>query len=120
MASTRYRSDGDGWWTLRDLLKRDEAFHNTTGNLRGVHHNPDAPLPSKGRMDIADSHKMNMVHDMYGVNYIIYSFQTPIAYRDTHGKWIVPDAGYSAITKSKHLSRVRPAIAQIMEEKANA
>lgn len=118
MASTLFRSDADGWWTLRDLLKRNEAFHNTTSKLRGVHHNPDAPLPDKGRMDNADRHKMNMVHDMFGVDYIIYSFQTPIAYRNTHGTWVVPDAGYSMVTKSKHLSRVRPAIAEL--EKVSA
>lgn len=118
MTSKLFRSDRDGWWTLRDLLKRNEAFHNSTRNLRGEHHNPDDPLPGKGKMCPADSHKMNMTHDAWGVDYIIYSFQTPIAYRDTHGRWVVPETGYSVTTKTKHLSRVRPAVAEL--EKVSA
>lgn len=118
MTSKLFRSDRDGWWTLRDILNRDEEFHNTTGKLRGMKHNPDVRLPDTGRMCPADANKMHATHSLWGITYIIFSFATPIAYRDTHGNWTVPDAGYSTVTKSKHLSRVRPAVAEL--EKVSA
>lgn len=103
------------WLDIRAMLDKRTPFHNSTGKFRGELHDPDMPtLPGGGQMSIADRNRMRMIHDVHGIDYIVYSYSTPIAYRDRRGIWCVPDAGYSQTTKAKHLSRVRPAVASIM------
>ena len=61
----------------------------------------------------------NMVDSV--VNYVIYSYNTPIAYRrvadwnrdgTANYEWIVPDVRYS-VTTTKHQGKVRTALSQI-------
>jgi len=103
------------WHDIRALLDNRTPFHNSSGNFRGELNDPDTPaLVGSGQMSEADRNRMRMIHDVYGIDYVVFSYSTPIAYRDRRGVWCVPNAGYSQTTKARHLSRVRPAVASIM------
>lgn len=43
------------------------------------------------------------------ITYVIYSYQTPIAWRDSECGWVVPDERYSQTT-SVHQGRIRAAL----------
>jgi len=43
------------------------------------------------------------------IDYVIYSYQTPIAWHDKESGWIVPDESYS-VTTSRHQGTVRAAL----------
>ena len=102
------------WWDLKDILEKGEEFRNTTNKFRGAvwTHNV---MPSTGQMDSSD--RVTMERDLlhYGIKYIVWSYATPIAWLRGDGAWYSPEAGYSATTKAKHLSRLRPAIAELNE-----
>jgi hypothetical protein len=108
---------GGRWWELKEILSNNQPFHNSTGKFRGVLNDPEIPtLPGYGQMSEADRNRMRLTHDLYGIDYIVFSYATPIAYRNRHGVWTVPNAGYSQTTKAKHLSPLRPAVSAIMDE----
>lgn len=104
------------WTALETIIRNGDEFHNNGGSFRGVHRNADdAKLPDASRMPQADYHRMQLVQDLNGIDYVVYSYQTVIAYRDTRGVWHVPDVSYSKTTTShqcsirvatKHLSKV--------------
>lgn len=117
MTSKLYRSNSDGWWELRNLLRDGKPWHNTTRKFRGeLWDKHSAQVPHGGRMSQADRNDMINVSKLYGIDYVVYSYATPVAYRDGRGIWHMPDAGYSMATKTKHLSNLRPAIAELQKE----
>jgi hypothetical protein len=104
-----------GWWGLRDILgSSDPRFSNSTGRFRCTEFIGDY-LPPTGWMSQADKDKMQSDLDTYGIDFIVWSFYTPIAWRRLDGTWFCPDAGYSQRTKSCHLSPLRPALHAINE-----
>jgi hypothetical protein len=102
------------WWELQELLAEGEEFKNTTGKFRGERWT-SSTRPHTGQMSGAD--RMAMERDLvhYGIDYVVWSYATPIGWRRGDGVWVSPDAGYSMTTKTKHLSRLRPAIAELNE-----
>ena len=65
-----------------------------------------------GRMPVADASAMYRARDEIGIDYVIYSYKTAIAYRTTGGEWTIPDAKYS-VTTSKHQGTIRYALSMI-------
>lgn len=91
-----------GWWVLAEILNyRSEPFANSTKSFTGY---PGRPTDF-GRLPME-------WHDKAAsptIDYTIYSYATPIAWRD-NGEWIIPDVKYS-VTTSRHQSQVRVAAA---------
>lgn len=100
------------WWDLRDILSTQTEFMNSTGNFRGERWG-NVTMPSTGKMDISDREKLRGDLEQYGITYVVWSYSTPIGWRRGDGVWHSPYAGYSQTTKTKHLSRLRPAIAEL-------
>jgi hypothetical protein len=48
------------------------------------------------------------------IDYVIYSYQTPIGWRDTEAGWVIPAEHYSQTT-SVHQGRIRAALAYLGE-----
>ena len=86
-------------------IKNGEDF-NTSGALKGI---ANPWWIESGRMNIAYAKAMYAARDNIGIDYVIYSYGTPIAYRTNNGEWTIPDAEYSATT-SKHQGVVRYAV----------
>lgn len=87
------------WTTLETIIRNNDEFHNYSGTFKGVHWDADhAELPGKGKMPESDWNTLKRVHDQYDIDYVVYSYRTVIAYRDTHGEWHIPDVHYSPTT----------------------
>lgn len=102
---------GDGWWALRDILLALEPFQNSTKQFRGVDTRCDSAPPSVGRMPEPFSTQLRRKYSIHRIDYIIYSYYTPIAYL-AGGEWIIPDVTYSKTTTA-HQGLVRTAIDQL-------
>jgi len=78
----------------------------TSGSLRGTvaQPAPDAYIPYTGFLP--DEWREDIRKDASHVDYIVWSYATPIAWRLTNGQWILPDVRYS-VTTSKHQGIVR-------------
>lgn len=101
------------WTTLETFIRNGDEFHNNSETFKGVHWDADhAELPGKGKMPESDWNTLKRVHDMYGIDYVVYSYRTVIAYRDGHGTWHHPEVTYSRTT-TQHQSRIRVATAQL-------
>jgi hypothetical protein len=100
------------WWELKDILAKREEFRNSTNKFRGAEWTHNV-MPSTGQMSTAD--RVIMERDLlhYGIKYVVWSYATPIGWLRGDGVWYSPSAGYSQTTKTKHLSRLRPAIAEL-------
>jgi len=111
-----YRVNADSWTVLQQILvATPDDFNPDSASLRGRNiengHGGYGQLPQEHVSQMADSI----------VKYVIYSYQTPIAYRrvrdwNANGtanyEWIVPDVRYSVTTR-KHQGKVRTALSQI-------
>ena len=86
-------------------IKGMEDF-KTSGALKGV---ASPWWVDSGYMRDSDSAAMYSARDNIGIDYVIYSYATPIAYRTNNGEWTIPDAKYS-VTTSKHQSTIRYAL----------
>ena len=88
-----------------DLIAARQPF-TTSGSLRG---GPPGNWPEHGRLP-ADHSTALMDSVVTGtVDYIVYSYGTPIAWHRTDTGWAVPDVRYS-VTTSRHQGVVRLAV----------
>ena len=85
-------------------IRQGEDF-TTSGALKGVA-NPS--WVHTGRMSVTDGRVLYAVHHTVGIDYVVYSYGTPIAYL-AGGEWVTPDTKYSATT-SKHQGTIRYAL----------
>lgn len=118
----KYRVNADSWTHLRDLLVgTPDEFNGERDTLRGrtIHNGVD--IYGTGRMEGTDLAIFRGHRQAGALDYVIYSYGTPIAYRiaythpqygRTEYEWIVPDVRYS-VTTSKHQEKVRSALSQI-------
>ena len=93
----------------KKLLAR-ESFR-TNGALKGVARPEWIDL---GKMSVRDYGYLRSDRDFYGIDYVIYSYTTPIAWLRGDGSWVMPEAGYSVTTK-RHKATIRAAIAEARE-----
>lgn len=91
--------------TIAHAIRQGEDF-TTSGALEGI---ANPRWVNSGRMRDSDSAPLYSARDNIGIDYVIYSYATPIAYRTTDGNWTIPDAKYS-VTTSKHQSTIRYAL----------
>lgn len=101
----KYRVNADSWTELLDILRNDEAFNEFDKDyLYGAHWNQasaNATWSGDIRRQFAVQQKL--------ITYVIYSYETPIAWRLTDGSWVIPDMVLSHTT-SNHQSKVRTAV----------
>ena len=93
----------------KKLLAR-ESFR-TNGALKGV---ARPEWIDHGKMSVRDYGYLRSDRDFYGIDYVIYSYSTPIAWLRGDGSWVMPEAGYSVTTK-RHKATIRAAIAEARE-----
>lgn len=90
------------WQAYRDVIAARKAFD--AGHLHGrpYHDGIDGDMPPeyRGKVD--------------GAQYVIKSYNTPIAWLDADGVWWLPSVSYS-ITTSEHQWTARTAISQLPE-----
>lgn len=116
-ARRTYGVNRDRWMTLRDILVGTPGeFNPDSSTLRG-RYIADGDVISFGQL--AQSY-VNEIRDSV-VRYVIYSYDTPIAWRriaewspdgSPVWEWVIPSEKYSATT-SKHQGKVRTAISQM-------
>lgn len=96
-------------WTLfRDAIREERSFQNSGKTLYGEF------MPATYTSGCLNNALREKFHDSWkhgGIDYVIYSYGTPIAWR-AWGMWKVPDEKYS-VTTSKHQGRIRTAIAEL-------
>lgn len=100
----------DGWWRFAEAMAADVPFR-TSGALYssrgGGHVGGRSQLPAEFREAVRHA------------AYVVYSYETPIAWRDGDGDWTVPDVQYRAPgggpsrTTSRHQNTVRMAVGDI-------
>lgn len=101
------------WTDLRDWLEAFEPFSNRNKTFYGhqwedtvgrLYQHPEtlAEYRERGRAGRID--------------YVVWSYETPIVWHDTERGWIDPGHGYSQATKAKHYGRVAPAITALRGE----
>ena len=98
----------------KKLLAR-ESF-NTNSALKGVA-NPE--WIDFGGMRVWDNALLYSDQNSYGVDYVIYSYSTPIAWLRGDGELVMPDADYSVTTK-RHKGTIRAAIEEYKKVVNNA
>lgn len=103
----RFRSQRDGWWLLAEIIATSRPFTSTIGSLRGEH---ERWPTSFGRLPAAHAARLRADSTRHGIDLIIYSYATPIAWHVRGAGWRVPDVTYS-VTTSRHQSLVRVALA---------
>ena len=100
--------------TLAEWLKAHEPFKTANGNFHGGIWE-DYP----GRLDEDPIYRGEyMRRGAAGqIDYVVYSYQTPIAWHDVDWGWIDPGHGYSQTTKAKHYGPTTTALYVLMGEK---
>ena len=93
----------------KKLLAR-ESFR-TNGELKGV---AKPEWIDFGKMSVKDYGTLQSDKQAYGIDYVIYSYTTPIAWLRGDGSWFMPEADYSVTTK-RHKATIRAAIAEARE-----
>ena len=92
-----------------------ESFR-TNGKLKGVA-KPD--WFDHGKISVRDFNFLLGDRNYYGIDYVIYSYETPIAWLRGDGEWAMPEAGYTPTTKS-HKATIRAAIEEYKKKMNNA
>lgn len=92
-----------------DLISKRQPFA-TSGALSGA--TPGATLShwDLGRLPRDPANAIMIDHLSGSLDYIVYSYGTPIAWHRTDTGWTVPDVRYS-VTTSRHQGVVRQAVA---------
>lgn len=91
-----------GWWHFHDALVGTPEAFTTNGALRGS----DGTAFDMGQLP------ENFHESARSATYTVYSYSTPIAWKNEDSVWIVPDVKYS-VTTSAHQSKIATAIRQI-------
>lgn len=82
-----------------------ESFR-TNGALKGV---ARPEWIDFGMMCLEDFYTLHDDKRAYGIDYVIYSYTTPIAWLRGDGSWTMPEAGYSVTTK-RHKATILAAL----------
>jgi hypothetical protein len=109
----RFTRGNDSWIDLRDILSKYEEFTNSTKSFRGESGFWDRlSTINPGHQDESERQQMLYARDQMGLRYIVWSYQTPIAWCRADGLWIVTTRNYTKTT-AKHLGKLRTAIADL-------
>ena len=103
------------WTELLDLIKAGHEWHNSNRSFRGVRKPVDAAkLPAREWMSVADYHTMQRAQDMHGIDYLVFSWDTVIAYRNGKGEWWTSNQNHSKST-TFHQNRIG-VVANVLNE----
>jgi len=96
-----------GFRTLSEWLADHEPFKNAGGTFRGGEWTSET-----GRLYLHPEDKVEYTDRGYAgmIDYVIYSYSTPIAWHDKEKGWIDPGHGYSPTTRGKHYGPTRTAL----------
>lgn len=86
------------------LISEQQEFTNSTGSLRASRWSSQL-APPRGRLPSAEARQLRADRP----SYVVWSYDTPIAWVDSGGSWVIPDVKYSTTT-SKHQNLVRMAL----------
>ena len=100
---------------IAEKLLARESFR-TNGALKGVA-KPD--WFDFGKMSMHDYELLRTDNQTIGVDYVVYSYSTPIAWLRGDGEWVMPEAGYTQTTK-RHKATIRAAIQEYNKALNNA
>ena len=92
-----------------------ESF-KTNGALKGV---AKPEWIDHGRISVRDYDFLRGDRNYYGIDYVIYSYDTPIAWLRGDGEWAMPEAGYTPTT-TRHKNTIRAAIQEYKKALNNA
>jgi hypothetical protein len=117
VAKKLFTAKTSSFLTLAGLINDGHEFHNSNKTFRGEHWDADhASLPGKGKMPESEYSKLELLHRLRGIDYVVFSYYTPIAYRTTNGMWHMPSVRYSNTT-SQHQGKISAAAHQLMIQK---
>lgn len=104
----------DAWWHFRPVLEERDEF-KTYGALHGglqfipMHMYDPCDCQGKPLGSLDEKYRISAHH----ASYVVWSYDTPIAWYDPELKmWITPDEKYS-ITTSRHQGKIFTAISRI-------
>lgn len=101
----------NGWWDLREWLGTFEPFSNAGKTFHG------GPYENvTGRLYLHPETLAEYRERKQFIDYVVWSYQTPIVWHDTERGWVDPGHGYTQATKAKHYGRVAPAVAVLRGE----
>lgn len=106
MARAVKLSTRDGWWKFARVIHAGESF-TTSGALRGEGDGYCPMSPFSGRLEGAD---YDALRDALAIDYVVWSYATPIAWHDARDGWYVVKQSFS-VTTSRHQSKIATAIA---------
>ena len=92
-----------------------ESF-KTNGALKGV---AKPEWIDHGKISVRDYNFLRGDRNYYGIDYVIYSYSTPIAWLRGDGEWAMPAADYSPTT-TRHKNTIRAAIQEYKKALNNA
>lgn len=92
-----------------------ESF-NTHGALCGI---AKPVWFDHGKMSVRDYSFLQGDRNYYGIDYVVYSYTTPIAWLRGDGEWAMPAADYSPTT-TRHKNTIRAAIQEYKNVLNNA
>lgn len=95
---------------IAEKLVARESF-KTNGELKGV---SKPEWFDFGKMSVMDYAKLQFYNQFCGIDYVIYSYTTPIAWLCGDGRWVMPEADYTPTTKH-HKATIRDAIKAMKE-----
>lgn len=104
MNKTRKLKVSSSWMDYRDTLVGDPQDFFAGANLRGVKF-------GWGRGRLPELYREAFMDSIADIEYTIYSYSTPIAWR-IDGVWIIPDVKYS-VTTTRHQNKIRVAIGEM-------
>lgn len=113
-----YRWHGKGFThflTLAKWLENREPFEG--GAFSGRRNSPySSQLPLAVNEGILPADWLRTLEARkHVIDYVIFSYQTPIAWHDTEAGWIIPAVKYSNTT-GRHQGAVRVAVTSLKEE----
>lgn len=94
----------NGLWTQFVPYLRDSTPFKTNGALHGI-----TEFKGTGRLEYSDALTILNLQTDNNLAYVVYSYATPIAWRDREGNWTMPKNSYSKTT-SKHQGKIAPAL----------
>ena len=86
-----------------------EPFTNSSGSFRGVY--ADEANSTTGKMPDGPERDDYLAQKSWGfLDYIVFSYSTPVAWYSNRDGWHVTEHGYTMTTKCKHMPYVREAM----------
>lgn len=81
---------------ITNIIRTGQPFHSQ--NFNGKRYQGFASVPGLGAMPRSYREDFYRDRDHHGIDYIVWSYETPIAWHRRDGVWVRPDHKYSVTT----------------------